>query len=274
MATIYKKSKKLFGLPVPKKKRRKRRKSGSHSLFFSVILFFVIIFIGGATVTFFTSNGDSKNEVKVSGIDSALMKEAEIVDAVNDISTFSYSFLGKEFRFDNFLITEQKKIEMLMEKFPQIEGVEFVKEANMLSLKIKEKEPVAVWCEEKCLLLGSDNSNIGEYHEEDKYKSLPLIKNDSWDNSIDYRKKILDYTCKINHLLSTIPQFEFNKYVAYSDKLVVKGGVDCELVFNPKEDIEWQLEKMDTVIKRDDFLSSLQGYSYIDFRFKNQVIIK
>jgi len=274
MATIYKKSKKIFGFPVPKKKRRKRRKSGSHPLFFSVILFFVIIFIGGATVTFFANNGDSKNEVKVSGIDSTLVQEAEIVDAVNDISTFSYSFLGKEFRFDNFLITEQKKIEMLMEKFPQIEGVEFVKEANILSLKIKEKEPVVVWCEEKCLLLGSDNSNIGEYHEEDEYKSLPLIKNDSWDNSVDYRRKILDYTCKISHVLSDIQQFESQRYVVYSDKLVVKGTANCELIFNPKEDIDWQLEKMGTVIKKDDFLSNLQEYSYIDFRFKNQVIIK
>ncbi len=274
MAKIYKKSKKMFGLVIPKKKKRRKRRGNSHPLFFSILSFFLIIFIGGVAVTFFASNGDNKTEIKVSGIDSNLMQESEIVNTVNDISTFSYSFLGKEFKFDNFLITEQKKIEMLMEKFPQIEGVEFVKEANMLSLKIREKEPVAVWCEDKCLLLGDDNSNIGEYHEEEKYRALPMIKNDSWDNSIDYRKKILDYACKISRSLSIIPQFESQKYVAYSDKLVVKGGVDCELIFNPKEDIEWQLEKMDAVIKKEDFLSNIQGYSYIDFRFKNQVIIK
>ncbi|MDD4409844.1 MAG: hypothetical protein PHW52_04305 [Candidatus Pacebacteria bacterium] len=273
MVKIHKRSKNLFGLKIPKKKRR-RRKNNYRNLFFSMLGFFVFIFLGGLGVNYVSKS--SSSEVKISGIEDNAIKEEDLKNAVNDISKFSYSLLGKEIKIDNFLLSEQKKIEMIMKKFPQIENIELKKDSskNELILNVKQKEPAFIWCKDKCSLMGGDGSYIKDYQDEEKYNSLPRINDESFVNSDDFRKKILGFVSDIQKPLSEIPNFEKPVYSAHGEKVSVKGQLPCNFIFGFGESddpMDWQLEKMK--IAKKDYFNELEKIDYIDFRDTNTVTI-
>jgi hypothetical protein len=170
---------------------------------------------------------------------------------------------------------------MILQKFPQLEGIELKedKDKKELILNIKEKSPVAIWCSDKCSLVGFDGSYIKDYQNEEKYQSLPKINNETFDNSDEYRKKAVEYVSIISKSLSEIPNFKNQTYSVRAEKISAKGELPCNFIFgfyegegDDGEDIDWQLEKMRIAMKKEDFLN-LSEVNYIDFGNKNQVII-
>jgi hypothetical protein len=276
MPKINKKIKKYLVNKSPKRKKR-RKKGAFNGLFFSIVGFLVFIFLGGLGVNYLSPNQDAK-EMKISGINDSSVNEEEIKSAIDKASNLTYSLLGKEIKINNLFVSEEKKLDMILEQFPQIEGIDIQGGEDgkgEMVLNIKERKPAAVWCSEgKCVLVSENSNVIGDYVEKEEYMSLPRINNESWKDEDDYRKGIVDYVCNISKYLSEIPEFKNAVYSAYPEKLVAKGSVNCEFIFNPEEDIEWQLEKMRMVIKKEDFLKDLATINYVDLRFKNQVIIK
>ncbi len=272
MSKTRKKSKNLFGIKLVKRKRRRRKKNDYKGFLFSLLGFFMLMFLGGLGANYLASNSNDA-VVQISGIENTSI-EKDLEEAMKGISSISYSFLGKEIKIDNFFLSERKKIDILMEKFPQLERVSFKKADNGdIVMRVVEKQPAVAWCDEECSVYGSDNSYLGSYDEEE-HGSLPIIKNQGWNKGSDYRGNVIENVSVIKGVLTDIAFFRNQKYYAHSDKLVLVGDTSCEFIFDPKENMEIQIEKLKTVLSQDNFFSQLPEVNYIDFRFKNQVIIK
>lgn len=278
MARVYKKIKRYSSVkPV---KRRRKRKSNHKTLFVSIFGFLVFVLLGGFGFNYLNSNVKNE-EIKVMGMaDNNFVKEDELKEAIDGTFKFSYSLMGFKIQADNFLLSDQKKIDSLLKKFPQLEDIDITKDSatGEIVLSVKEKEPSFIWCEDKkCMLTDSTGLYAKDYNNEEKYQNLPRIEKKEWGDGEKYRKMIVGYVDQINKTISGIDYFKKQLYSAYAGKLVLVGEGKCEFVFGfNKDDInfEWQLEKIKTLLNREEYLNNLSNYNSITVRYGNQAIIK
>lgn len=266
-------TKKILGF---KKVKRRRRKNNSRNLIFTVIGVLVFAGLSGIGISVLTPKTNTQT-MEISGIDqNSSVKPEELKKAAEETFNLSYSVMGTKIEAQNFLVSNQKKIASLLEKFPQIENIEMKKDANgSIVFDVKEKTPFAIWCEsEKCSLIDKKGTYIRGYNSEAEYSGLPKISKQEWADNAEYKSKAIDCIVKISESLNKNDHFKQQNYSVFSDKLTVKGDSSCELVFDPNEDISWQLEKMETILKEEEYKNNLSSYQYIDLRFKNQAIIK
>jgi cell division septal protein FtsQ len=163
-----------------------------------------------------------------------------------------------------------------MERFPQIEDIKMKKDSNgNIIFEIKEKNPFAIWCEdEKCSLVDGKGIFIRDYNNEEEFKNLPKIEKKEWVITPEDKTKVMEYVSKINQILGKNEYFKQQTYASFSDKITLKGDFSCILIFDFNEDISWQLEKMEAILKMEEYINNLSNFEYIDLRFKNQIIIK
>lgn len=276
MSKVYKKVKKFSPFKTVKKSRRRKR-GGSRNLIFSIFGFFVFILLGGVGYNYFIPKTDSR-EMKISGITSDnLIKEEDLKKAIDESFKFSYSLMGTKIETDNFLSSDRIKLDSILKKFPQIENIDIKKNSKTgeIVFDVKEKNPSVIWCEDgKCMLADSLGVYFRDYNNEEKYQNLPRIEKKEWGDGVDYRKKIVGSVSEIGKSLEGIDYFKKQNYFAYSDRLVLTGEGKCEFIFNFNEDISWQLEKMRTILKKEEYIANIFNYGSVDLRFKNQAIIK
>ncbi len=155
--------------------------------------------------------------------------------------------------------------------FPEIESISVKKDfsKSIIYLEIKEKEPAIIWCNyEKCSLFNKEASFIRDC---EKSNDWPIIKEEDKNDYI--KEEAISAVLKIEKILK-----EYNlkpeQYLLYSEKIIADNVNNCDIIFNLDNDFDWQLEKMETVLKQDKYLSQLSTFSYIDLRFGNQAIVK
>ncbi|MDD5639719.1 MAG: hypothetical protein PHR47_02890 [Candidatus Pacebacteria bacterium] len=274
MRKPYKKSvRKAFSF----KKTKKRRKKNNHkNLIFSIIGILVFVALGGVGIKYFNPKLDT-NTIEISGIsEKSSINPEDLKKAAKETFGFSYSIMGTKIETENFLTSNQKKISSLMEKFPQIENIEVKKDSNgNIIFEIKEKSPFAIWCEdEKCSLVDTKGIFIKDYNAEEEFNVLPKIEKKEWFDASEYKAKIMEYVFKINQILNKNEHFKQQTYEIFSDKITLRGDSSCILIFDLNEDISWQLEKMEAILKKEEYINNLSNFEYIDLRFKNQIIVK
>jgi hypothetical protein len=266
-------TKKILGF---KKVKRRRKKNNSRNLIFTIIGVLVFAGLSGIGISVLTPKTNTQT-MEISGIDkNSSVKPEEFKKAAEETFNLSYSVMGTKIEAQNFLVSNQKKIASLLEKFPQIENIEMKKDSNGgIVFDVKEKTPFAIWCEgEKCSLIDGKGTYIRDYNNEAEYSGLPKISKQEWTDNAEYKSKAIEYIVKISESLSKNDHFKQQVYSVFSDKFTVKGDAPCELIFDPNEDISWQLEKMETILRNEEYINNLSNYQYIDLRFKNQAIIK
>ncbi|MFA5080709.1 MAG: hypothetical protein WC472_03780 [Candidatus Paceibacterota bacterium] len=274
MRKSYKKSaQKTFSF---KKTKKRRKRNNSKSLIFSIIGILIFAVLSGIGINYFNPKLDT-NTIEISGIsEKSSIKPEDLKKAAKETFDFSYSIMGTKIEAENFLTSNQKKISSLMEKFPQIENIEMKKDSNgNIIFEVKEKNPFAIWCEdEKCSLVDGKGIFIRDYNNEEEFSILPKIEKKEWIDISGYKTKIMDYVFKINQILNKNEHFKQQTYTAFSDRITLKGDSSCILIFDLNEDISWQLEKMEAILKKEEYINNLSNFEYIDLRFKNQIIIK
>ncbi|MCK9578305.1 hypothetical protein M0R01_02305 [bacterium] len=258
------------------KKTRRRRRTDSRKLIFTIIGVLIFAGLSGIGATYIASKSASVN-MEVSGIDDkSSIKPEELKKAAHETFNLSFSFMGAKFEAQNFLSSNQKKMENLMAKFPQIENIEMKRNNDgSIVFEVKEKTPFAIWCEnDKCSLVDKQGLYIRDCSDDADYGDLPKISGKEDSNDDGYKEKIMNSVSEINEVISTNEHFKKQSYEIFPDKMIVRGDIQCELIFNPDENISWQLEKMEIILKNEEYIENLSSYQYIDLRFRNQAIIK
>ncbi|MFA6252610.1 MAG: cell division protein FtsQ/DivIB [Candidatus Paceibacterota bacterium] len=258
-------------------KKRRKKKLSPRKLIFTIVGILVFAGLSGIGINYITSQANTV-DMKVSGIDEkSSIKSEELKKAAQETFNTSLSFMGIKIETQNFLVSNQKKIASLMARFPQIENIDIKKDSNgNIIFEVREKTPFAIWCEnEKCSLIDKQGILIREYNNnEEEHSQLPKVSKQQWADSEEYKKKIMDCVSKISEAVAKNEHFKHQSYEAFSDRLTVKGDIECKLIFDPNEDISWQIEKVETIFKNEGYVNNLPNYLYIDLRFKNQAIIK
>jgi cell division septal protein FtsQ len=261
-----------------KRKKRKISRRGKKSIFtnfyFSFSLFVSIIVLSAAGFFLFSPRFQVQ-ELSISGNKDIPADELKQI-ATEKMKT-SFSFLGFDLSTTSIFLSGSKGVDELMKAFPEIEKVSVKKNfPNSLSLEVVEKTPFAVWTDtfddSKCYLVDSKGSFIKNYEEKEEYSSLIKVIQKEKIKDLD-KKGVLDKLSLIKKDLSD-SSIIVSSFEAYEEKVLVKSNVNCLIIFNISEDLDWQMEKLGIVLKNSKYSSDLNKLEYIDLRFGNQAIIR
>jgi hypothetical protein len=104
-------------------------------------------------------------------------------------------------------------------------------------------------------------------------KICNLIKIKQEEESADlYKKEIINNIIIISEGLSK-EEINISSYVIFDDKLKVNTP-NFFILFDLRQDISWQVEKLKAVLENDDQVREGINVKYIDLRFDNQAIIQ
>ncbi|MDD3032482.1 MAG: hypothetical protein PHX52_01695 [Candidatus Pacebacteria bacterium] len=232
-------------------------------------LFFIALFFGLSYLLIFSPYFQIK-ETSVSGIQT--ISKAELLKSFKDDSSITLDILGTSLISESLFLPKQGDITSLLENFPAIENISIKKDffTQKITLEVKEKTPVAIWCSsEKCFLVDKKATYIKDF--EDEVGFITINERDEYEKNL----KVWSGETKQEFIVTLLTIYENNneikKFNVYSDRFT---GVynNVEFVFDPKEDIDWQIEKMAIVLKKLD--NNIEGLTYIDLRFGEQVVIK
>ena len=257
---------------VRRKKRKIHKKRKTKSLLktksFWGFLFFLFLG-GGFFYLLFLSPYFQLENTYISGAQT--ISEENLLNEFTEKATISLNMFG-EINSQSIFIPSQGQISSILEQFPEIEDLQVKKNffTQEITLEVSEKKPICVWCyNNNCVLLDKKASYIKEYTTEkgfievkefDKYEEGLAL----WSEKT--KQEFLNILLRIYKNNAEITYFE-----VYSDKFFAKyKGID--LIFDPKEDINWQIEKMNIILTK--LEETLQNIQYIDLRFGEQAIVK
>lgn len=254
---------------MKRKRKYKKRKNNIFKRFFGAIFGILLFFI----ITFSALYHFSPN-FKIKGfeiIGTTTISQEEIKKEAESIFVSSFDLFGQEIIIDNIFLSFKNKTEELINKFPEIENISIKKDfsKSIIYLEIKEKEPVIVWCDiNKCSLLDKKASFVREYSNEEIFPTIEEKEKE------EYKKiEIIKAVFKLEEIIKRY-NLRTGKYLLYSEKFIVENINGCNIIFDLNNDFEWQVEKIETVLKQDKYLNNLSKFQYIDLRFTNQVIVK
>jgi cell division septal protein FtsQ len=260
-----------------KGKRRKvvrRRKSIFTNFYFSFSVFASIIVLSAVGFFLFSPRFQIQS-LSISGNNNIPTEELEKV--AGEKAKTSFSLLGFDVSTASIFLFGKSGTDVLMEKFPEIEKVVVKKNfPDGITLEIVEKTPFAVWTDvfdnSKKYLVDEKGSFVKNYEDKEEYSSLIRV---------NQKEKIKDLDKKdaLSKLSLITKELKDNSLIVYSfdmfeEKVSVNSNVNCLIIFNINEDLDWQIEKLGIVLKNSKYSSGLNRLKYIDLRFGNQAIIK
>lgn len=187
-------------------------------------------------------------------------------------ATISLNILGNNLTSESLFIPSQGKISTLLENFPEIEDISVKKDffTKKIVIEVKEKTPVCIWCsKDVCVLLDKNATYIKNYQ-----KEVGFIKINEHD---EYEKNLRSWSgmTKQDFIITLLTVYknnnEIKEFDIYADKFLGKYK-NINFIFDPKEDIDWQIQKMNVVLKKLNY--KVENLKYIDLRFGEQVIAK
>jgi len=211
----------------------------------------------------------------------------ELKKAASERYHFSINVFGKEISSNSIFLPVFNSASIL-ESFPQVEKLSISKSfPNGLTLEVKEREPFAIKCEDwdqkrDCFWIDKTGFSFRPYGRQDTdIPDDPLVieeKDNLSDLLADMGTKEKDFLAWSNNLkefLNSCPEAEKAvKLSIFSDRLVLKTQKGFEIYFDPQEDLEWQEQKLNAVLKEKVSSQKTTVSEYIDLRFGNQAIIK
>lgn len=257
-----------------KNTRRKRKKTSFLSKFyFSLIGGFLFLGILGYGFFYFSSQFTIGDVQSASLSDSSEEKLAEVI---KEKLTWSFSLFGQEYSFRNFLIPQDKKMALILSEFPEIESIDIKRDyfqKNIL-FEVKEKQPIAIWQEaykeNNCYFVDKNGTFIKNC-DCVSADGLILIKeeNNIFEDNLELKKNILT---QAKNLIKKIVELKisFNNLSLFAkDKISFNLNGGCQIFFDPTEDLDWQAEKLATVLEKSQYFDNLDNLRYIELRYGN-----
>ncbi|MDD4661944.1 MAG: hypothetical protein PHG24_01535 [Candidatus Pacebacteria bacterium] len=200
------------------------------------------------------------------------ISKEELLNAFKDNSVISLNVLGNNLTSESLFLPLQNNISSMMENFPEIEDINIKKNffTQKITIEVKEKTPICIWCADgSCVLLDKKATYIKDYESEVGFIKINEIE--------DYESnlKLWSGQTKDDFIMTLLTVYKNNEEIkefnVEADKFL---GIykNINFIFDPKEDINWQIEKMNIALKRLNY--DVEGLRYIDLRFGEQVIVK
>jgi len=261
-------------------RRIRARKSRFQRRFFGIGLLFIILVVLLGYVFFFTGLLVIDN-VEILG--AKKIEQEEVMNLVEEFIPRSILF----WEVTNIVLLPTQDIEQkLIEVFPEIRSVHVEKKfPHSITVTIQERRGVAIWCRDEewqeCFALDADGivferRNPGEF--------LPLL------NFVDPVQVRLGENIIEEELLEHVLDFHgrVRRFLTFGDEEIrivlynivsgtrvnVKTSEHWDIYINPKKNIEWQVEKLRAVFKKNIPPERRGELEYIDLRFGDQAFIK
>lgn len=253
------------------RRKRSRKRSRKKSNIFKKIFFgfcgFLFLLIIVCSALYQMSPNFKIKGLEVIG--SETLSNDEVRAAAQNLFVSSFNILGQKVVIDNIFLSFNGKTNELMKEFPEIENISIKKDFSkgMIYLEIKEKEPAVIWCDnEKCSLLDKNASFIRNCDREGDYV-LIQEKEEKEFNQQEIINSVLQLDKKLKEYGLNIEEYDL-----YSEKVVAVNS--CDFMFKLDDSFDWQIEKLEIVLKQEKYLNNLNTFQYIDLRFGNQAVVK
>ena len=253
--------------------KRKKRRSLFKSRIFWLSLLFLTAFASGVYLFLFSS------VFQVRDIQVAADKKIYI-DEIKDIVAREIN--RKIAFFDSksiFLASTEEINKKIREKFPQIAEISFSKNfPSALAVEVKERVPIATWCQnDDCFYLDKD----GVIYERCQEKKLPvitfnatlteaklgkiLIEKDSLTKILDFNNALQqDFDFKVTGLI----------FSQEGEELTVKTNESWQIFFSTKNEAKNQIDNLSALLKEGIPPERRQDLEYINLKFGNKTYIK
>lgn len=187
---------------------------------------------------------------------------------------------------DNIFRYDSGKIENeFLSIFPEIAEIELKRSfPDNLKIKIKERDPVAIFCQnENCFSLDENGviftrlpaslpaGEVGQ--EEISSEGLPKIENQTFALEAEVGDEVigenlLSQIFKIENKLKEDLKISIKEFSIVSEqRLNVKTSELWEVYFNLKSDLDWQIQELAVILKEKLPLQKRKNLEYIDLRF-------
>ncbi|KPJ56915.1 hypothetical protein AMJ49_03285 [Parcubacteria bacterium DG_74_2] len=226
--------------------------------------FLILIFFGISYLIIFSSFFQIKT-IRIFWIEESKKELENLVEAQTTKNLFSFQTKSI------FLLNLPKINQLILEKFPQIETVEFKRKfPNKLELEVKERTPVIIFCSEKCFLTDRDAIAFKEFSEEPKFKIEKLNREKIELGKAVIEKRILLVILEIRETLENDFKIPLEEIIFVSEERInIKTLEGWEIYFNPQEDINWQITKLKAVLDEEIPSQKRENLEYIELRFGN-----
>ena len=257
--------------------RVKRKKPKTKKILFLFFLFFAFSFL---LYFLFFSNFFTFKEIIVSG--NAKIPQEEVLKKIQkEVDSKKFYIIN-----NNLLLFNLEGVENdILANFPLASNVKIIKKyPNTINVLVDERVGAAIFCNfsenetsENCYVIDWQGIVFESFLLEDQL--LPKINNVNLQEELVLGNKVIG-----EELLVTILRFyldmerlgiQLDEFLIIADNrinIVTNDG--WEVYFNPAEDIEWQLTKLNAVLNEGISLEERVDLEYIELRFGNTAPFK
>ena len=255
----------------------KRKKPKTKKILLSLFLFFSFVAL---VYFFFFSNFFTLKNIVMSG--NVKISQEELLEKVQgELDSKKFYFID-----NNILLFDLELVEdNILSAIPLVANVKIIKKyPNTINVLVDERVGAAIFCDyfedevlENCFTVDWQGIIFEEALIENQL--LPKIKNINLQEGLVLGNKIIG-----EELLVTILSFylnmenlgvKLNEFLIVADNrinIVTRDG--WEIYFNPAEDIEWQITKLNAVLNEGITLEERVNLEYVELRFGNTAPFK
>lgn len=203
------------------------------------------------------------------------LRGIEIEEGNEEVETFVKGYVEKDLPFKKsksvFILNLSELEKEILKRFPGIrEASAKLTPSLSLSLDIKKKEPFLSFCQSSLCFFVDENGVIFELIENPGKR---IAFEDSLKKTALGEKVIEEDLSQFIHKL--IKEFETKEVVIESSrKVVITLKEGWSAYFNPKENIDEQIENMKIVLEEKISEEERRELEYMDLRFKDRVYYK
>lgn len=234
--------------------------------------FFILAASGGLIYFFIFSSVFQIKDIKISGTEKSPSQEIKDIISANTRNIFLADFE-----------TINKNI---LEKYPQIANVTFKKNLpDRILVQIEERRPIAVFCRpvfepflpffsenqtKECYLLDKQGVVFEKINE--PVEGLLTLNTKSFISEFKLGQEIInrDYLSEVLKISSQLEKdIKIKEALLVSEsRLDIKTSEDWEIYFNPKKNLDWQIEEMKILLEQKIPPENRENLEYIDLRFE------
>ncbi len=250
-------------------KRIKKQKSIFKNKFFWILVFFVAFFCS----LFYLALILDTFQIKIIQVKE---NDAILRSKVQELVGQSIQKKILFFNTRSIFLFDSRHVEgVILNAFPEVETLQMKRNLpNSLVVTIHKRQEVALWCKtrEQCFALDAK----GVIFKEKKPQNEFLI----FSSSKDFVPELGELALP-QELASFLFAFWQKAGIQFASVIIVsnsqiqyKTSEGWEVYCNPKENLKWQITKLQTVLEKKKPVATGQKLEYIDVRFGDQAYIK
>jgi len=231
-----------------------------------------LIIINGFIYLFIFSSVFQIKDIQISGAEKSPAQEIKDIISANSKNIFLTNFET---------ITKN-----LLERYPQIAKITFKRELpDKISARVEERKPIALFCRpvfepflmffeksqaKECYFL--DKQGIIFEKVGDQFENLLVFNTKSAISKFNLGQEIInkDYLAKVLEINSQLEKdIKIKEAILISEnRLNIKTLEGWEIYFNPKKDLNWQIEEIKILLEQKISPGNRENLEYVDLRFE------